>query len=109
MGAVKREEELCAEERGATEDAEFIELSVGELRAIPHCAVQLEVQGVPDVPTVGQRDAGTEERQEGRWGKSKSHTEVRKVGRKRTDRFNSRNIEVPGRHDTAGEEAGIRE
>lgn len=106
---MKREEELCAEERGATEDAEFIELSVGELRAIPLCAVQLGVRGVPDVPTVGQRDAGTEERQEGRWGKSKSHDEVRKVDRKRTDCFNSRKIKVPRRQDTAGEETGIRE
>lgn len=36
---VKREEELCAEEeRGATEDAEFTELSVGEFRARLPCA-----------------------------------------------------------------------
>lgn len=50
---MKQEEEPCVEE-GATEDAEFAELSVGEFRAIPECTVQLEMWGVHDLPAVGQ-------------------------------------------------------
>ena len=55
------------------------------------------------------QDAGTEERQAGQWGKSKSHAEVRKAGRKHTDSFTSRKIKVPGRRGTAREETGIPE
>lgn len=45
----------------------------------------------------------------GHWGKSKSHADVREVGRKHVDSFTSRKIKVPGRQNTACEETGIPE
>lgn len=55
------------------------------------------------------RDAGTREGQAGQWGKSKSRAEVRRAGRRCTDRFTSRKMKVPGGQGTASEETGIPE